>query len=195
MANIRLDVLNRWISPLKRRVQLMIGKALIKAVDNSGVIQVADISLLKGETKQAVELIQQYGFGSLPPNDSEAVIASVGGNRDNMIIIATENSATRPTKDNENADLVQGDVILWHKDGHAIILKAGKNIEINGEKTILNMNKFSVKNSSDELIEVLSDLIQAITDARVATAAGPAPLLNPTNPFPAIKSQIDGFIP
>jgi hypothetical protein len=53
--------------------------------------------------------------------------------------------------------------------------------------------KIEVKNSGFELVALMSRLLQAIIDARTATMLGPMPLLNPADPFPTIKANLDTF--
>jgi len=104
-------------------------------------LQTLQVSLLGDEVKDGVERIQQAGFTSVPLKDSEAVAVCVGGERDNMIIIATDSAETRPK------GLSEGDVCIYHvkkpenkihiKDGEISIevdnLKVSGNIDAGGE--------------------------------------------------------------
>lgn len=51
--------------------------------------------------------------------------------------------------------------------------------------------KIKLENTSNEIVTLLVDLVQAILDARTNTALGPQPLLNPE--FSTIKSKLETF--
>ena len=120
MAGLKLmDSINRWFNPWRRRILLMVGKALIKAVKDTDKLQVVQVSLMKDELKNDVERIQEFGFTSNPPEDSEAVIVCVGGDRSNMLVIATDYSAGRPK------GLEPGESMQYNKDGQ--YMKINKN--------------------------------------------------------------------
>jgi phage gp45-like len=128
--------LARWIGPLKRAVSVMVGKAVISAIDDSEKLQVLQVNLLSGEVKDEIERIQEAGFTSVPLADGEAVAVCIGGNRDNMVIIATDNSATRPK------GLSEGDVCLYHikKPENRIHIKDGEiSIEVANLKVTGNI--------------------------------------------------------
>lgn len=119
--------LARWINPLKSRVESMIQKAIITAVDDSTKIQLVKIISMKGQESAFVERIQQAGFTSVPLEDSEAIIVSVGGLRDNLIVIGTDASEARP------GGLAAGEVCIYNLKDPAtkILLKDGE-IQIKG---------------------------------------------------------------
>ena len=74
----------------------MVGKAIITAVKDTDNLQVLQVQLMGNEIKGDVERLAEYGFKSVPLPDSEAVAVAVGGDRSNMIVIATDNSEKRP---------------------------------------------------------------------------------------------------
>ena len=59
-------------------------------------------------------------------------------------------------------------------------------IEITADK------KFKVTNGTEELLSLISNLIQAILDARTNTSFGPQPLVPPSS-FTAVKTKIDSM--
>lgn len=96
MALNALQQLERWFNPWKRRILLMIGKAVITAVKDTNNLQVIQVQLMGKEIKGDIERLAEYGFKSVPLADSEAIAAAVGGDRSNLVIIATDSSAHRP---------------------------------------------------------------------------------------------------
>lgn len=114
----------RAIQPLKNRVLLMIGRAVIAAVDDSKDIQEAQISVLAGEAMERIPRIQEFGFASNPPKDSEAIVVALGGNRENLVIIGTDNRAVR------FKDLGSGESAVYTDDGTYIHLKKGGLVDV-----------------------------------------------------------------
>jgi len=101
----------KLIAPLKRKVSLMVGRAVLKAVDDSKKVQTVKAALLSDEVSEDVERYQEYGFSSVPFAESEAVVVFVGGNRAHGIVVATDDRARRPK------NLTEGDVVLYTDKG------------------------------------------------------------------------------
>jgi len=76
-----VEILRRLLAPLQRRIMLIIGRAVIKAVNDDSKMQALQISLLNGELRDGVERVQNYGFTSHPHNGAEGVCLFVGGDR------------------------------------------------------------------------------------------------------------------
>lgn len=85
------NILQRAMKPMKDRLLLMVGRAVIKAVNNSPNVQELQLAVLAGESIDKVQNFQQFGFVSNPPIGSEGIMVALGGNRENCIVIATEN--------------------------------------------------------------------------------------------------------
>lgn len=94
---------------------------LVKSADN---IQKVQASGLSDETLQDVEMMQQFGFTSVPPADTQAVIIPIGGQTSHGIVIATENGSFRVK------NLQGGEVAVYDESGSSIVLKKGRLIEI-----------------------------------------------------------------
>ena len=106
------------------RIKASISKALIKAVTDSNDIQLVKVPGLSGETQDGLERIQNYGMTSNPPNDSEAVVAAVGGSRDHCVVIACDSGQYRVTS------LERGEVAYYSQHGQTILLKTDGSVEI-----------------------------------------------------------------
>lgn len=175
-----IEALSRFIAPLKRRVQMMVGRCILTAVDNSKDFQELQVEALADEVLDNVERFQNFGHVSYPPNKSQCIILSVGGNREHSVCIAVD------SKDHRLAGLSVGESALYDQQGNYVWLKSSGLNEI-------KLKKLKVQNDSHELISVLSELIQAIIDARVSTMQGPQPLVNVANTFSSIKTKLDTF--
>ena len=86
------EIVNQLMAPLRQRVLLMIGRAVILAVGEDGL----RLSLLEGEETEGVPQMQEYGFASNPLEGCAALAAFQGGNRDHGVVVATEDPRFRP---------------------------------------------------------------------------------------------------
>lgn len=113
------DDIARFLHPLKIKMQSMIGRAVLLAVDDSGKTQRMRVQLSGDELIEAVERLQEYGLETNPPIDdtAEVVVESIGGVRELSVITKTQVRAFRPAK------LPTGEVCLFSKFGQTIILK------------------------------------------------------------------------
>lgn len=168
-----INFLNRAIQPLKQRVLLMIGRALIKAVNDAAEIQELQVkSFTDGDR---VQRFQEFGFTSNPPDGTEAIMVALGGNQDNPVIIATEHRSFR------KKNLAQGESAIYNKDGSYILLKSGGKIQI-------------FTSEGEDLIVCLSDLLARLKVVNTFTAIGPQPF-TPVDiaDLTALKIRIDKF--
>jgi phage baseplate assembly protein V len=131
--------LQKLIAPLNRRVRLMIARGVLSLIDDAPGVQKVQVKLLAGEVRDGLERVQQYGFSSVPPVGSEAVVIFVGGNRDHGVVIGTEARGQR------HAGQAAGTVAVYDSAGHVIVLTPS-GIQIDGgghEITITNCPKIT----------------------------------------------------
>jgi len=84
-----------YLDDLRNRVRLMVGRAVISGVSDSGAIQTMQGQLLAGETQDKMERIQQYGFTACPHGGAEGVVVFPGGSRDHGLVIAVDDRRYR----------------------------------------------------------------------------------------------------
>ncbi|TCW05560.1 phage baseplate assembly protein V [Raoultella sp. BIGb0138] len=123
--------ISRSIASLGRRLRLMVDRAVVRIVTDSLGRQNLQVQSLADETDDDVERFQNYGFSSVPPVGSEAIVVAVGGRRGGLVAIAVEDKSSRP----RNGE--SGDVCIYHQEGHFIRLKKNGEIEITGKKVNL----------------------------------------------------------
>jgi phage gp45-like len=110
-------------------MMLAIGRAVLRAVDDAGDLQRLQLSLLSEETRDEVERLQSYGFTAVPIPGAEAIVVSVGGNRDNPVAIAVDDRRFRPT------GLLPGEVCVYsRRSDQRITLKADGTILVQAPK-------------------------------------------------------------
>ncbi|VWX62608.1 phage baseplate assembly protein V [Sphingorhabdus sp. 109] len=115
--------LNRATKPLSDRIRMMIGRVLVRLVDDTKKAQSLQIELLDQESQEGVERFQNYGFTSNPHPGAEGLGIAVGGLRSHMVVIAVEDRRYRMKA------LETGEVALYDDLGNFI--KLGRNkIEI-----------------------------------------------------------------
>lgn len=116
------------IEPFAKRLRLMVGRCVISASKYSGGELLADLELVAGEKRRAVEFLQQFGFSSRPKGDVEGVALFVGGSRDNGVVVATKG---------DFPELEEGEVMVHSPFGSSIKLKKDGSVEL-----VTSSNKF-----------------------------------------------------
>ncbi|MGX3066461.1 phage baseplate assembly protein V [Ursidibacter arcticus] len=113
-------------------------RGVLNVVKSGGDIQKVQVSALADETLQDVELMQHFGFTSVPPANTEAVVIPMGGKTTHGIVIATENGAFRVK------GLQNGEVAVYDQSGSMIILKNGRVIDIECDTFNLRCKQYQV---------------------------------------------------
>lgn len=179
-ADTILKLFNKAIAPLKRKVLLMIGRGVLLAIKDSDKIQIAQGSILAGETKDEIEVFNNFGFTSHPPANTECIIVSIGGNREHSVVIASENRELRLK------DLPEGASAQYNKNG--------KYLKLIDDDAEMLIEKLKIENSSHELIAVLSEWMDKIILGTTITAIGPQPWTDATiAQLQAVKTKLDTF--
>ena len=116
MMNIN-DV-KKILMPIKQKIFLLIGRAILQAIDVTKKTTTIQVTGLANETISDVEKIDEFGFSSNPPidGDSEVVIVFVNGNRDQGLALKVHHKSTKPT------DLSEGDTRIYDNFGNQITL-------------------------------------------------------------------------
>ncbi|MEQ8318774.1 MAG: phage baseplate assembly protein V [Rhodospirillales bacterium] len=116
------------LDKLQRGIRLMIGRAVIAAVDDDGGLQRLQLKALADEVMDLRERFQEYGFSSHPHPGAEAILVSLGGNRTNTVVIAVDDRRYRLKS------LAEGEVALYDDQDQVVHIKrnglrlAGSNI-------------------------------------------------------------------
>ena len=143
--------MRKMLAPIRRRIFLLIGRALLTAVDNDTKLMHITMTALKGETITDADRVQDYGFESYPLERAQPVFLAVGGNREHAIAIVVPDRRYRPHYTSA------GDAVVYtYKDerddgtpgvGHRVWLIAdGEIMQQDGEQAV-------IKFRTDRLIE------------------------------------------
>lgn len=101
---------------LEGRVRGMIGRALLRLVDDAKQAQSLQVELLADEVQDEVERFGSYGFTSVPHPGAEAITVCAGGLRSHAIVIAVEDRRYRLR------GLQGGEVALYDDLGNQVLL-------------------------------------------------------------------------
>ena len=119
---------NKLSQELRRRVMLMIGRAVLTVVDDSTGLQTVQIEALRGEVIDGAERMQLYGITSHPLKGADVTLLAVSGMRQHPVVLIDD-------RRHRQTDLAEGEVCLYsfeNEDGnrHRVILQNGRVIKI-----------------------------------------------------------------
>ncbi len=97
----------RLIRPIQNKIFLLIGRAVLTAVNNTPLTQNIQVLGLSDEVISDIERFQEYGFETYPPTDAEVFIGFLNGNRDHGIALCVHDRRYRPL------DLTEGEICLY----------------------------------------------------------------------------------
>lgn len=117
----------RGMKKFSDRVARGLGNLLARAV-LAGVqqnkLQVLQLQVLAGETKDGVELFEPYGHTGVALPGAESVVAFLDGGRTHAVALVQTDRRYRPT------DLLPGEVALYNHEGTRVVLRNGGKVEV-----------------------------------------------------------------
>lgn len=123
-----LQAMQDMIRPVRNAVALLVGRAVLAAVNDSGGLQRVQVVMLADEVHDNVERFQNYGLTSAPLSGAEAVALAAGGNRSHLVVVAMDDRRHRPK------NLKPGEVMLYDHLGKYIRLAEDGFLEISAPK-------------------------------------------------------------
>lgn len=133
---------SRLLKPIRSKLLLLFQCGVVHRVEQEAHRQTLQVSFDSGDTQNAIRRLQNFGFYSNPPAESEAVIVSPGGNRSAAFAISVESQKGCPTK------VEEGECALYSDDGNYLALKKG--------------GKLVIRSQSHELIQAIHELTTAV---------------------------------
>lgn len=128
-------------------------RGVLNLVKSGSDIQQVQVSGLADETIQDLELMQHFGFTSVPPSGTQVVVIPLGGKTTHGIIVATENGSFRVK------NLKNGEVAIYDSSGSTIILKNNRVIDVECDAYNVKCKTYQVTASEGATIN--GDLTQA----------------------------------
>lgn len=114
------------IAEILRRLRVLLTFARVLRVDDSGPLQLIRIEGFIGELREDCPRIGEWGLASNPPDDSQAVVAALGGNRGQLVVLGVEDRGTRAK------NLAKGESGLYSIGGNRVRLLPDGSISIVG---------------------------------------------------------------
>lgn len=99
-------------------------RAVLTRVNSTGPVQTIQAKALHGEQLQDAELYQHFGFTSVPPSGTKAIVLPLGGKTSHSIIIATEHGSYRLQA------LKSGEMAIYSDEGAFVSIKKGRIVDV-----------------------------------------------------------------
>jgi phage baseplate assembly protein V len=121
-------VISEALENLSNRMRMLVGRGRITTSNDTGNVQTHQVKTGALETGDARMRIAEFGFSSMPPVDSDAVMLFLTGERTAGLIIGTAHQASRPR------GLAAGETIIYSVDGkHVLIANDRIEVQANGQ--------------------------------------------------------------
>lgn len=117
------------------RLRRLLGRGRGVVQDDTGPVQMVQVSPSTLETFDSVPRVSEYGFQSVPPDGFDAVAVFFSGDRSSGVVIGTNHQQFRIRS------LKKGEVCISDNQGQKIYLKAGGGILMTDKHgSTVNMN-------------------------------------------------------
>ena len=124
-------------------VRAMLGYAVVNDVDDTGGAQMLSVTTGDGVQRAEVEVVQPFGFSSVPPPDGAVtLLLSVGADPGNLVALSVANPSARFGK------LGPGEAIIYGGDGSRVHIRQGGAIEIWGGTSVTVNTKTATVNAT-----------------------------------------------
>ncbi len=114
-----IDVIKREIGRAMSNLRQAF-RASMAGMDLAAPIQTANAQGLSGESLQAHELFQHFGFSSAPPANAQLIVLPLGGRTSAAVVIASEHGAYRFVLG------TRGEAALYNQWGDVVHMKQGE---------------------------------------------------------------------
>lgn len=152
----------RLMAPTIRRANLMVSRAVVRRIDDGGLMQRLQLTLFGDDDGEDVEVaddvehVQPYGVSFVPPANSEAVVLAVGGNRDNLVALGAVSRAHRPT------GAAEGEGGLYTMEGWKVFCDKDGNVYL-GDGPSGTFKKVALAEKVEQELTTLKNAINAAT--------------------------------
>lgn len=146
------------LSTLYRAVKMMCGIGKVTGMTDTGLTQ--SLQVQTALDVMAVQRLAEFGFTSAPPDGSDVLVVSLGGDRSSSVVISTNHKASRLT------GLNSGETAIYNISGMFIKLTAaGIEVEANEQAvTVTNATTVTINASSGvvmntPILQVSGDIV------------------------------------
>lgn len=135
----------------------LVSRATVAMSNAAARMQALQLRLYAGEVRDSVEHFEDYGFTAHPMPGAEAIVISVGGDRSNAVAVRVTDRRYRPT------DLKPGEVCIYHHEGDRIIMRNGRQVEVETLRLVVNATESTDINSTKITLNGEVDMTGAVT--------------------------------
>lgn len=139
--------MKKFSDRVARGLSNLLARAVLAGVQQNK-LQVLQLQVLAGETKDGVELFEPYGHTGVALPGAESVVAFLDGGRTHAVALVQTDRRYRPT------DLQPGEVAIYNHEGTRVVLRNGGKVEVLAA-TEVKINTSKVKLTAD--LEVLGN--------------------------------------
>lgn len=140
-----MDLAQIW-----RRLLHVVGRGRALLVDDAGAVQVLQVRLGADWVQDRLPRLAEYGFQSVPPAGSDAVLLFLGGNTSDGVVIATGSQTFRLK------GLASGEVAISDNAGQKVYLSAA-GIRIEGAGLPIEITTSAAMTLNAATLEVNAD--------------------------------------
>ncbi|WP_446469403.1 phage baseplate assembly protein domain-containing protein [Xenorhabdus stockiae] len=135
------------VKNLYRRAMMMLGLGRVTTCNDKGVIQQIQYQT-EMEVRDNTHRIAEFGFSSGLPANTDVVLAFLGGDRSNAVVIGSNHQQYR------HQGLNPGEVVVYNQWGlHILLTESGITVEAKGQPvTVNNAAKVTVNASTEVLL-------------------------------------------
>ncbi len=170
------EALDRWGQQFKHRISMMIGRAVLSLVDDTGDVQLVQIKMLDGEVSDQVEHRQPYGFTSntKPSGTTEGLLLAVGGQRGAGVVILLGDPASRLT------GLQPGEVAMHDDQAQKIVIMRDRILITTTKDIDVDCKDLTLTATGDVTATISGDCMAAVSGDFTATVTGTAKITGGT---------------
>lgn len=122
--------IHKLLGPMSRRLRLMASRGVVGGVSDGGKLQTAQVILLAGEVRDAVERFQNFGFSSVPLPGAEGVFLALNGSRDQGVLVVVDDRRYR------KSGMAGGEAAMYNHLGDYIHIKADRTIDVVAQSAV-----------------------------------------------------------
>lgn len=123
-------VIDKALQPIWRKLRILATRGIVKLVDSTTLLQELQVAAVGGEVLDNIEHWEAYGFTSRPHPGAEALLISLGGDRDHTVAVNVADRRFRLR------GLATGEVAISTDEGDVIHFMRGNEILINSTSKI-----------------------------------------------------------
>lgn len=182
MTHNLLNQISHLLRPLRNGIANLVARAVVSLVDDAKKMQELQLQILVDEVRDGAEHFQNYGFTAHPHVGAEAVVLSVNGHRDHLLVVAVDDRRYRPK------NLAAGEVQLYDDEGKSVYLKRGRIVVTAPEIRLGSDSASDFVALASKVLDRLNQIKVAFDGHTHAAGTGPTNLVAPSGGGPVTGS-------